>query len=101
MMKALSTEMLLGAFSCFVVLYIEAFGYFFLVNRLSFVSFVAAKLWQFSIRNKFFAAFRLKLLRQSRHFATNPQNGWKSCRKPHKKHEKFVCLLKIKYLCMQ
>ena len=57
---------------------------FFVVNRLSFVSFVAAKLWQFSIRNKFFAAFRLKLLRQSSHFATNPQNGWKSCRKPHK-----------------
>ena len=39
---------------------------FFVVNRLSFVSFVAAKLWQFSIRNKFFPAFRLKLLRQSR-----------------------------------
>jgi hypothetical protein len=32
---------------------------FFVVNRLSFVSFVAAKSWQFSIRNKFFAAFRL------------------------------------------
>ena len=27
--EALSTEMLLGAFSCFVVLYIEAFGYIF------------------------------------------------------------------------
>jgi hypothetical protein len=41
------------------------------------------------------------LLRQSSHFATNPRNGRKSCRKPHKKQEKFVRLLKIKYLCMQ
>ena len=84
-----------------VVCILKLLAIFFVVNRLSFVSFVAAKLWQFSIRNKVFAAFRLKLLRQSRYFATNPQNGWKSCRKPHKKHEKFVCLLKIKYLCMQ